>query len=104
MREEKELMEERVLKSTLPLENKEKILRDVKIITGINTKEITRKIANSPVDLTISEVAIETLTKDLKQKGKVYQTLLVEVKNQQDKISSFKEKSKQCKDCQKYCA
>jgi chromosome segregation ATPase len=104
MQAERELMEERILKSTLALETKEKILRDIKIVTGINTKEITRKIANSPVDLTVSEVAVETLTKDLKQKGKVYQTLLVEVKNQQDKISSFKEKLKQCKDCQKYCA
>ncbi|CAH1756530.1 13941_t:CDS:2 [Entrophospora sp. SA101] len=104
MREEKELMEERVLKSTLPLETKEKILKDSKIITGLNTKEIMRKIANSPVDATIGEVAIAEQSKDLKQKSKVYQNFLVEVKNHQDKISSFKEKSKQCKDCQKYCA
>jgi len=96
-------MEERVLKSTLPLETKEKVLKDSKIITGINTKETMRKIANSPVDATIGEVAIEEQSKDLKQKAKVYQKLLIEVKNQQDKISAFKEKSKQCKDCQKYC-
>jgi hypothetical protein len=103
MREEKELMEERVLKSTLPLENKEKILKDSKIITGINTKEITRKIANSPVDPTIGAVAITEQSKDLKQKGEVYQKLLAEVKTQQDKIGDFKERGKQCKDCQKYC-
>src|SRR3954468_6344043 len=103
MREEKELMEERVLKSTLPLENKEKILKDSKIITGINTKEITRKIANSPVDPTIGAVAIAEQSKDLKQKGEVYQKLLAEVRIQQDKIGDFKERSKQCKDCQKYC-
>jgi hypothetical protein len=103
-REEKELMEERVLKSTLPLENKEKILREIKIITGLNTKEITRKIANSPVDATIGEVAVREQSKDLKQKGEVYQKLLAEIKKQQDKISSFKEKNKKCKDCQKYCS
>ncbi|CAG8453177.1 3887_t:CDS:2 [Ambispora gerdemannii] len=103
MREEKELMEERVLKSTLPLETKEKILKDSKIITGVNTKEITRKIANSPIDPTIGEVAIAEQSKDLKQKGEVYQKLLAEVKTQQEKIGDFKEKSKQCKDCQKYC-
>ncbi|MEG7978723.1 MAG: hypothetical protein NY202_02185 [Mollicutes bacterium UO1] len=96
-------MEERVLKSTLPLETKEKILKDIKLITGINTKEMTRKIANSPVDSTIGEVAIKDQTKDLKQKGAAYQKLLEEYKKQQDKISGFKEKSKQCKDCQKYC-
>jgi hypothetical protein len=104
MREEKEIMEERVLKSTLPLENKEKILKDIKIITGINTKEMTKKIANSPVDLTIGEVAIQEQTKDLKQKGVVYQDLLKEVKKQQEKVDSFKEKNiKKCQDCQKYC-
>jgi len=102
-REEKEIMEERVLKSTLPLEIKEKILKDIKIITGLNTKEMTRKIANSPVDSTIGEVAIKDQTKDLKQKGTTYQKLLEEYKKQQDKINDFKEKSKQCKDCQKYC-
>lgn len=96
-------MEERVLRSTLPLEVKEKILKEIKIITGINTKEMTRKIANSPVDPTIGEVAIKSLAKDLKQKGEIYQKLLSEVKKQQEKISDFKEKSKQCKDCQKYC-
>ena len=57
-------MEERVLKSTLPLEVKEKILKDIKIITGLNTKEITRKIANSPVDSTIGKVAIKDQSKD----------------------------------------
>jgi len=97
-------MEEKILKSTLPLEIKEKVLKDIKIITGVNTKEITRKIANSPVDPTISKAAIESLTKDLKQKGEVYQNLLVEVKKQQEKMSAFKEKSKQCKNCQKYCS
>lgn len=96
-------MEARVLRSTLSPEVKEKVLKDVKIITGINTKEITRKIANSPVDSTISEVAIRSQVKDLKQKGEVYQKLLVGVKKQQEKISDFKAKSKQCKDCQKYC-
>ncbi|CAI2173560.1 11125_t:CDS:2, partial [Funneliformis geosporum] len=101
---EKETMEEKVLKSTLPPEVKEKVLKDIKIITGLNTKEMTRKIANSPVDATISQEAIKSLTKDLKQKGEVYQKLLNEVKNQQDKIGIFKEKSKRCKDCQKYCA
>lgn len=104
MQKERELAEERILKSTLALETKEKILRDIKIITGISTKEITRKIANSPIDPTIGEVAIKSQVKDLKQKGEIYQKLLVEFKGQQDKISSFKEKSKQCKDCQKYCA
>lgn len=103
MREEKEAMEEKVLKSTLPLETKEKILKDIKIITGLNTKEITRKIANSPVDPTIGEVAIKDQTQDLKQKGDTYQKLLTEYKKQQDKTDDFKEKSKQCKDCQKYC-
>jgi hypothetical protein len=96
-------MEERVLKSTLPLETKEKILKDIKIITGINTKEITRKITNSPVDPTIGEVALKSQVEILKQEGKTYQKLLVEVRKQQEKISDFKEKSKQCKDCQKYC-
>src|SRR3954468_20666720 len=104
MREEKELMEERVLKSTLPLETKEKVLKDSKIITGINTKEMTRKIVNSPVDPSIGEIAIKEQVKDLKQKSEVYQKLLTGVKKQQDKTSSFKEKNKQCKDCQKYCA
>ena len=96
-------MEERVLKSTLPVEVKEKILKDIKIITGLNTKEITRKIANSPVDSTIGEVAIKDQSKDLRQKGEVYQKLLEEVKRQQEKISNFKEKSGRCEDCQKYC-
>ncbi|CAI2164569.1 18991_t:CDS:1 [Funneliformis geosporum] len=96
-------MEERVLKSTLPLEVKEKILKDTKLITGINTKEITKKIANSPVDLTIGEAAIKSQIQDLKQKGTTYQKLLTEYKKQQSKINDFKEKSKQCKDCQKYC-
>jgi myosin heavy subunit len=98
------VVEERILKSTLPLETKEKILRDIKIITGINTKEITRKIANSPVDSTISEVAIKTLTKDLMQKSEVYQKFLAELKKQLDRIGSFKERNKQCKDCQRYCS
>src|SRR5205823_5879882 len=73
------------------------------IITGMNTKEMTKKIANSPVDPTIGEVAIKDQSKDLKQKGEIYQKLLDEVKKQQDKISNFKERSEQCKDCQKYC-
>ena len=96
-------MEERVLKSTLPLEVKEKVLRDIKIITGLNTKEMARKIANSPVDSTIGEVTIKDQSKDLKQKSEIYQKLLEEVKKQQDKISKLKEKSRRCKDCQKYC-
>lgn len=97
-------MEERVLKSTLPLEIKEKILKDIKIIVGINTKEMTKKIANSPVDPTIGEVAIKSQAKDLQQKGGNYQKLLTEVKKQQDKISSFRENEvKKCKNCQKYC-
>ena len=106
LREEKENMEERVLKSTLPLEVKEKILKDIKIITGLNTKEMTRKIANSPVDLTIGEVAIKDQTKDLKQKGEVYQKLLGEVKERQEKIDNFKQKNiKRCEEnCPKYCA
>jgi len=97
-------MEERILKSTLPLEVKEKVLKDIKIITGINTKEIVRKIASSPVDPNISKAAIENLTKELKQKGEVYQKLLVEFKKQQEKMNEFKEKSKECKNCQKYCS
>jgi uncharacterized protein YukE len=104
LNQEKEVMEERVLKSTLPLEIKEKILKDIKIITGINTKEMMRKIANSPVDQTIGEVAIRSQAKDLKQKNEVYRKLQEEFKKQQEKISSFKEKNKQCKDCQKYCS
>ena len=96
-------MEERVLRSTLPLETKEKVLKEIKIITGINTKEIMRKVVNSPVDPTIGEVAIQSQVEILNQEGKVYQKLLNEVKRQQEKISDFKAKSKQCKDCQKYC-
>ncbi|MCE8163474.1 MAG: ATP-binding protein [Candidatus Moeniiplasma glomeromycotorum] len=104
-RQEREIMEERVLKSTLPLEVKEKILKEIKIITGINTKEMAKKIAASPIDLTVSEAAINNLAKDLKQKGEVYQKLLAEVKKQQDKINNFKEKNiKKCLDCQKYCS
>ncbi|CAJ0925531.1 19188_t:CDS:10 [Entrophospora sp. SA101] len=103
LRKEKEIAEERVLKSTLPLEIKEKILKDSKIITGVNTKEMEKKIANSPVDLTIGEVAIATQTQDLKQKGAIYQKKLNEYKNQHEKISDFKEKNKKCSDCQKYC-
>ncbi|RIA89957.1 hypothetical protein C1645_738221 [Glomus cerebriforme] len=96
-------MEERILKSTLPLETKEKVLKEV-IITGISTKEMKRKIENSPVDPNISKAAIDNLTKDLKQKGENYQKLLAEIKKQQEKIDNFKEKSKKCKDCQKYCS
>jgi len=96
-------MEEKVLKSTLPLEVKEKILKDIKVITGLNTKEMARKIVNSPVDSTINEVAIQEQSKDLRKKGEVYQKLLEEVKKQHDKIVTFKEKSKHCKDCQKHC-
>ncbi|CAH1755994.1 14070_t:CDS:2 [Entrophospora sp. SA101] len=104
LREEKEKAEERILKSTLPLEVKEKIMKDSKIITGVNTKEMARKIANSPVDPTIGEVAIATQTQDLKQKGATYQKLLDEYKSQHDKINDFKEKNKKCRDCQKYCS
>jgi len=93
LREEKETMEGRVLKSTLPLENKKKVLKDIKIIVGVTTKEIERKIANSPVDSTIGEVAIQELVQDLKQKGSIYQKLLTEDKKQQEKIDNFKEKS-----------
>jgi len=96
-------MEEKVLKSTLPLEIKTKVLKDIKIIVGASTKEIERKIANSPVDSTIGEVAIQELVQGFQQKGSVYQKLLVEDKKQQEKIDSFKEKNKKCKDCQKYC-
>jgi len=96
-------MEERVLKSTLPLKIKEKVLKDIKIIVGAITKEMERKIANSPVDSTIGEVAIQELVQGFKQKGSVYQKLLAEDKKQQEKIDSFKEKSKKCKECQKYC-
>jgi DNA repair exonuclease SbcCD ATPase subunit len=102
--QEKEIVEERILKTTLPLEIKEKILKDIKIITATNTKGMERKIAGSPIDLNISKAAIENLTKELKQKGEVYQKLLAEVKKQQEKTSDFKEKNKQCKNCQKYCS
>src|SRR4051794_29542835 len=97
-------MEEKVLKSTLPLEVKEKILKDIKISKGPNTKEMERKIANSSVDLTIGEVAIKTQSQDLRKKGENYQKLLQEYKERQDKLNDFKEKSKQCKECQKYCS
>jgi hypothetical protein len=92
------------LKSTLPLEIKEKILKDIKIIVGINTKEMAKKIVNSPVDPTIGEAAIKSQVKDLKQKSENYQKLLAEAKKHQDKINGFKENDvKKCKNCQKYC-
>ena len=105
VREEKEIMEERIIKSTLSHEIKTEILKDLKIISGSKNKEIMKKIANSPVDLTISEVAVQEQIQDLKQKGTNYQKKSVEYKNQQEKIESFKKnKVEQCPDCQKYCS
>ncbi|CAG8648397.1 4784_t:CDS:2, partial [Paraglomus occultum] len=90
VREEKEIMEERIIKSTLSHESKTEILKDLKIISGSKNKEIMKKIANSPVDLTISEVAVQEQIQDLKQKGTNYQKKSVAYKTQHEKIATFK--------------
>jgi len=105
LQETKELIEEKVLKSTLPIEAKKEVLKDTKIIKGAEiNKDLAKKLANSPLDLTMSELAVKSQIEALKQEGVSYQKLVKEDKTQQDKISEFKEKSKQCRDCRKYCA
>lgn len=93
------------MKSYLPNETKKEILKIVKVIEGTNfTREIERKIANSSVDNSIGEVAIQEQTKNLKQEGERHKQLTQDYKESQIKLNDFKKKIKQsCQDCQKYC-
>jgi len=105
LKEEKQKIEEKILKSTLPLKNKMEVLKEAKLIKGPKlSKELERKIANSPVDPTIGEIALQEQTKDLIKSSETYQKLLQEFQEKKSGLSEFKEKIKHCKDCQKYCS
>ncbi|RHZ35471.1 DNA gyrase subunit A [endosymbiont GvMRE of Glomus versiforme] len=105
LKEEKQKIEEKVLKSTLPLKNKKEVLKEVKLIKGAKiSKELERKIATSPIDPTIGEIALQEQIKDLIKSGENYQQLLQEYQEKENEFNKFKEKTEQCKDCQKYCS
>ena len=80
-------------------------MKEAKLIKGTKiSQELERKLANSPVDLTIGEVALQEQIKDLIKSSKTYQKLLQEYQEKESELNSFKEKTEQCKDCQKYCS
>ena len=84
LEEERGEIEKNVLKSELPLKDKEKILKSVRVMSGSEiTKSLERKIANSSVDLTLGPAAREELIKNLLEGGKKYKSLLVEKKETQ---------------------
>jgi len=90
----------------LPLKNKKEMLKEAKLlIKGSKiSKELERKIANSPIDPTIGEIALQEQTKDLIKSSETYQKLLREFQEKESEFNKFKEKAKHCKDCQKYCS
>lgn len=104
LKEEKLKLEEKILRSTLPLKDKREIMKAVKLIRSSKiSKELERKIANSPLDPTIGEVAIKEQVKDLIKNGDNYQQLLKEYQEKEEKLNNLREKSRQCKDCQTCC-
>ncbi|CAH1756334.1 20428_t:CDS:2 [Entrophospora sp. SA101] len=105
LKEEKQKIEDKILKSTLPLKSKKEVLKEIKLIKGSKiSKELERKIASSPVDSTIGEVALQEQVKDLIKSGETYQQLLQEFQEKENEFNKFKEKTERCKDCQKYCS